>query len=130
MVADQICHLAHLNARDTTLAFVSRAPIAEIEALKARMGWTMPWYETRDGFNDDFGVTDGGFGLNVFLRTADGLFRTYFTKGRGVESLGPVWSLLDITPYGRQEAWQDAPPGTPQTEPYRWWRRHDEYEDV
>jgi predicted dithiol-disulfide oxidoreductase (DUF899 family) len=127
MVADQIPHLAHLHARDTTLAFVSKAPVAEIEALKARMGWTLPWYETMDNFNADHGVTSG-FGLNVFYRDGDDIYRTYFTTGRGLETLGTVWTLLDLTPLGRQEVWEEAPAGTPQSEPYRWWRRHDEYD--
>ena len=126
MFADSLPHLAHLHARDTSLVMVSQAPLAEIEAFKARMGWTMPWVETRDGFNADFGVT-GGFGLNVFLREGGTIWRTYFTSGRGVEALGSVWSFLDLTPYGRQETWQDAPEGTPQDAPYQWWRLHDEY---
>lgn len=127
MVADQIPHLAHLHARDTSLVFVSKAPVGEIEAFRKRMGWPIPWYETRDSFNGDFGVT-GGFGLNVFYRAGDDLYRTYFTTGRGVETLGTVWTLLDLTPLGRQEAWEDAPAGTPQTQPYQWWRRHDDYQ--
>jgi predicted dithiol-disulfide oxidoreductase (DUF899 family) len=126
MFADSLPHLAHLHARNTSLVLVSQAPLAEIEAFKARMGWTMPWVETRDGFNADFGVT-AGFGLNVFLREVGTIWRTYFTNGRGVEALGSVWSFLDLTPYGRQETWQDAPPGTPQDAPYQWWRLHDEY---
>ena len=48
MVADQVAHVAHLNARDTTLAFASRAPQTDIERLKARMGWEMPWYTITD----------------------------------------------------------------------------------
>ena len=127
MVADQIPHLAHLHARDTTLAFVSKAPIAEIEAFRTRMGWSMPWYETKDSFNADFDVTSG-FGLNVFYRDGSDIYRTYFTTGRGVETLGTVWTLLDLTPLGRQEDWEDAPEGTPQTRPYQWWRRHDAYD--
>lgn len=127
MVADQIPHLAHLNARNTTLVFVSKAPIAEIDSLKLRMGWALPWYESIDGFNADFGVNEG-FGLNVFYRDGRDIYRTYFTTGRGVETLGTVWTLLDLTPLGRQETWEEAPAGTPQTESYRWWRRHDEYD--
>ncbi len=83
-------------------------------------------------FNDDFEVsTPKGeiFGLSVFLRDGDNVFRTYFTNGRGVEALGSVWTLLDLTPYGRQETWEDSPEGWPQTAPYEWWRRHDEYGD-
>ena len=54
--ADQVAHLAHLNARDTTLAYASRAPQADIARLKARMGWEMPWYTITDSFDADFGV--------------------------------------------------------------------------
>ncbi len=78
----------------------------------------------------DFGrTTPKGetFGLSVFSRDGDDVYRTYFTEQRGVEALGNVWSLLDLTPYGRQEEWEDSPPGWPQTPPYTWWRRHDEY---
>lgn len=128
MVGDQMPHLAHLHARETSLVFVSKAPVEQIEAFKARMGWQMPWVESLDGFNADFGVT-GGFGLNVFIRDGGKIYRSYFTTGRGVETLGTAFTLLDLTPMGRQEAWEDAPEGTPQTKPYVWWRLHDEYAD-
>ncbi len=59
-----------------------------------------------------FGVTTG-FGLNVFLRDGDRVFRTYFTSGRGVEALGSNWTFLDLTPLGRQEDWEDSPEGYP-----------------
>ena len=52
-----------------------------------------------------------------------------FTTSRGVEALGSVRTFLDLTPLGRQENWEDSPAGYPQTKPYEWWRRHDEYED-
>ena len=127
MVVDNIGHLAHLHARDTSLVLVSRAPIDEIESFRRRMGWTVPWYSLAGSdFNEDFGVTSG-FGLNVFLRDGDRVFRTYFTSGRGVEALGSNWTFLDLTPLGRQETWEDSPEGYPQTPPYEWWRLHDEY---
>ncbi len=126
MVGDQIPHLAHLHARNTSLVFVSRAPINEIEAFRKRMGWTFPWFSTADRFNADFGVTNG-FGLNVFYRDGEAVYHTYSTTGRGVETLGTIWTLLDLTPLGRQETWEDSPEGTPQTAPYEWWRLHDEY---
>jgi predicted dithiol-disulfide oxidoreductase (DUF899 family) len=141
MVVDQICHLAHLHARDTSFALVSRAPLARIEPYRQRMDWTIPWYSSfGSDFNVDFGVSpetpqpteyqDGEtFGLSVFFRAGDDLFRTYFTSRRGVEALGSVWTFLDLTPLGRQESWEDSPDGYPQTPPYEWWRRHDEYED-
>jgi predicted dithiol-disulfide oxidoreductase (DUF899 family) len=126
MVADQVAHLAHLNARDTTLAFASRAPQADIARLKARMGWTMPWYTITDGFDADFGV-DEWHGHNVFIRDADRVFRTYFIRSRGDEAMGSTWSYLDATPLGRQETWEDSPPGYPQDPPYKWWNWHDSY---
>jgi predicted dithiol-disulfide oxidoreductase (DUF899 family) len=139
MFVDQIGHPAHLHARGVSFALVSRAPIEKIEAYRERMGWTLPWYSSfGSDFNPDLGVgpaqprpeqdQDGeSFGLSVFLRDGDEIARTYFTKGRGVEALGSVWTFLDLVPFGRQETWEDSPPGTPQTPPYRWWRRHDEY---
>jgi predicted dithiol-disulfide oxidoreductase (DUF899 family) len=131
MFVDQVGHLAHLHARDTSFVLVSRAPLANIERYRKRMGWTIPWFSSEDSdFNVDFGVTtDGGetFGLSVFLRDGDDVYRTYFTSGRGVEALGSVWTFLDLTPLGRQEEWEDSPEGHPQTPTYHWWRRHDEY---
>ena len=132
MVVDNMGHPAHLHARDISRVLVSRAPLAKIERYKARMGWTVPWYSSfGSDFNTDFGVTtDAGetFGLSVFLRDGDNIYQTYFTKGRGVEYLGSNWSYLDLTPFGRQETWEDSPTGWPQTPPYEWWRRHDEYD--
>ncbi len=131
MFVDQIGHPAHLHARDVSFALVSRAPLFRIQPYQKRMGWPQPWYSSSESdFNDDFGVTTPKgetFGLSVFLRDGDNIFRTYFTNGRGVEALGPVWTFLDLTPYGRQEDWEDSPEGWPQTPPYEWWRRHDEY---
>jgi predicted dithiol-disulfide oxidoreductase (DUF899 family) len=133
MFVDQVGHLAHFHARDTSFALVSRAPMAQIEPYRQRMGWTIPWFSSSGSdFNEDFGVTTPGgetFGLSVFIREGDRIYRTYFTDGRGVEALGSVWSFLDLTPLGRQEEWEDTPEGRPQTPPYEWWRRHDEYVD-
>jgi predicted dithiol-disulfide oxidoreductase (DUF899 family) len=130
-VVDHICHLAHLHSRNTSLVLVSRAPLANIKRYKRRMGWTVPWFSSSaNDFNEDFGLTtnDGEtFGLSVFLRDGQTVYRTYFTNGRGVEALGSPWTFLDLTPLGRQETWEDSPRGWPQTPPYRWWRRHDEY---
>lgn len=126
MVADQVAHLSHLNARDTTLVFISRAPQADIVKLKARMGWTMPWYTITDSFDADFGV-DEWHGHNVFFRDGDRLFRTYFIDNRGDEQMGGTWNYLDITPLGRQEVWEDSPEGYPQTPPYKWWDWNDSY---
>jgi len=126
LVADQVANVAHLNARDTTLVFASRAPQADIARVKARMGWTMPWYTITDQFDADFGV-DEWHGTNAFLRDGDRVFRTYFVNNRGDEAMGSTWSYLDITALGRQEEWEDSPEGYPQTPPYSWWRWHDAY---
>jgi predicted dithiol-disulfide oxidoreductase (DUF899 family) len=126
MVADQVAHLAHLNARDTTLAFVSRAPQEDITRWRTHMGWEIPWYTVTDDFDQDFGV-DEWHGTNAFLRDGDQIFRTYFINSRGDEAMGSVWSYLDITALGRQETWEDSPEGYPQTPPYQWWNLHDRY---
>ncbi len=99
MVADQVAHLAHLNARDTTLVFASRAPQADIERWKARMGWEIPWFTMTDDFDADFGV-DEWHGTNAFIRDGDKVFRTYFVDNRGDEAMGSTWSYLDITALG------------------------------
>jgi predicted dithiol-disulfide oxidoreductase (DUF899 family) len=131
MFVDQIGHLAHFHARDTSFVLVSRAPLASIESYKDRMGWTLPWLSSSESdFNVDFGLSrDDGetFGLSVCLRDGANVYRTYFVAGRGVEALGSAWTFLDLTPLGRQEDWEDSPQGYPQTPPYEWWRRHDEY---
>jgi predicted dithiol-disulfide oxidoreductase (DUF899 family) len=131
MSVDDIGHPSHLHARNTSLVLVSRAPQAKLRPYQRRMGWTVPWYSSfGTDFNSDFGVTvgeDEKSGVSVFLRDGDAVYRTYFTSGRGDEMLGTVWSFLDLTPFGRQESWEDSPPGWPQTPPYDWWRRHDKY---
>ncbi len=126
MVADNVAHVAHINARDTTLVFVSPAPQEDIERLKARMGWDFPWFTLTDDFSKDFGVEEW-HGTNVFIRDGDQVFRTYLVNGRGDEQMGNTWNFLDITPLGRQEEWEDSPEGYPQTPPYKWWRWHDCY---
>jgi predicted dithiol-disulfide oxidoreductase (DUF899 family) len=142
MVLDNVGHLAHLHARDISFAAVSRAPLAKIEPFKLRMGWTIPWFSSYESdFNADFGVgpeepepdayQDGEmFGLSVFIRDGENIYRTYFTDRRGIEALGSSWTFLDLTPLGRQETWEDSPEGYPQTPPYQWWRLHDEYEQT
>ncbi|WP_277183164.1 DUF899 family protein [Caballeronia sp. BR00000012568055] len=128
MVADQVAHVAHLNARDTTLVFASRAPQSDIARLKASMGWQdIPWFTITDDFDTDFGVNEW-HGTNVFFRDNDGrIYRTYYINNRGDEQMGNTWNYLDITPLGRQELWEDSPQGYPQTPTYKWWNWHDSY---
>ncbi|MFF5312325.1 DUF899 domain-containing protein [Streptomyces massasporeus] len=137
---DQVGHLAHLHARDTSFAVVSRAPYPKILPFKARMGWTLPWYSSYGGgFNCDFEVTlerEGELverpGLSCFLRDRDRVFHTYTTYERGLDGLGSTTSLLDLTALGRQEEWEEpkgrasaygAPAGSERV------RYHDEYDD-
>ena len=131
---DNIGDQTHLNARDTTLILMSRAPQEELKQVRQRMGWVTPWYSSYgSNFNEDMGL-NGGFGLSVLLRdeTSDGeeYFRTYFTNGRGVDRLRLDFNLLDLTPYGRQEEWEDSPPGWPQGPTMDWIRPRDEYENA
>lgn len=131
-LVDAMSHPAHLHARDTSIVLVSRAPLEKLKTYQTRMGWKLSWYSSYGSdFNFDFGVsTDDGeeHGASVFLRESDNVYRTYFTGARGVEHLGSHWTYLDLTPFGRQETWEDSPKGWPQTEPYVWPRRHDDYD--
>ena len=128
MFTDQVSELAHLHARDTSLALVSRAPQDRIAPYRDRMGWQVPWYTVvGEAFQQARGTTEY-FSLDVMLRDGDRVFLTHEVRSRGVESLGSVWTFLDLTALGRQEDWEDTPAGRPQTPKYAWWRRHDEYE--
>lgn len=114
--------LSMLNDRDTTFTLVSRAPLAKLAAYQALKGWRLPWYSSfGSDFNDDFHVTSGegeGQGLSVFFRVGDDVFHTYSTYARGVEGLTDAYALLDTTPYGRQEDFEDSPAGWPQKPTY------------
>ncbi|MEA5364924.1 DUF899 domain-containing protein [Amycolatopsis sp., V23-08] len=125
LLVDNLPHLAHLHARDVTLKVVAPATLPEIERYKARMGWDVPWVSAHGtGFTEDCGV-GGGFGVSVFRREGDEVYRTYFTTGRGGEMFLASHRYLDITPLGRQEAWEEDSHGD--DAPSSWWRRHDEY---
>jgi predicted dithiol-disulfide oxidoreductase (DUF899 family) len=123
--------LTHLNARDASFAVISLAPLEKLEAYRQRMQWPVTWVSSADNtFNADFGLsTPQGeqHALSAFVRDGEQIFRTYFTSARGLETVATVWNLLDLTPFGRQEEWEDTPKGRPQSAPYQWWRRHDEY---
>ncbi|MGB3328509.1 MAG: DUF899 domain-containing protein [Thermomicrobiales bacterium] len=130
---DNLGDLSHLNARDVSFTLVSRAPLARLEAWKTRMGWTKPWVSSfGTSFNEDFGVTRGDeedHKLSVFLRDGDRIFLTYQQGGRGNEVILNHFKLLDLTPFGRQEDWEDSPAGWPKGPRFEWWRYHDRYAD-
>jgi predicted dithiol-disulfide oxidoreductase (DUF899 family) len=122
--------LTHLAQRDTAFTLMSPAPIGELLAYRERMGWNVPWHSTAGTtLTDDLGV-GGGFRLMVLLRDGDDVYLTYSTTSRGVDRLRFDFNILDVTPLGRQEAWEDTPAGRPQTPTMQWLRRHDEYEEV
>lgn len=114
--------LSELTARDTAFVLISRASLDKLQAYQTKMGWKLPWYSSfHSDFNQDFQVTvEGGerHGLSVFFRVGEELFHTYSTYNRGCESLSDVYRLLDMTPYGRQEDWEDSPAGWPQRPTY------------
>jgi predicted dithiol-disulfide oxidoreductase (DUF899 family) len=115
---NNVADLAALAANGVSWATVSNMPLAQIEAYKARMGWTMPFVSSRGTtFADDCGA-GGGFMLTVFLRDGQDVYRTYGTTARGVDRLLFVNNILDLMPYGRQEDWEDSPPGWPQHPTY------------
>jgi len=125
LLVDNLPHLAHLHARDVTLKVVAPATLPEIERYRTRMGWDVPWVSAHcSTFTEDCGV-GRGFGVSVFLRDGDDVYRTYFTSGRGGEMFLSSHRYLDVTPLGRQEAWEEESRGD--DAPSSWWRRHDEY---
>jgi predicted dithiol-disulfide oxidoreductase (DUF899 family) len=152
---DNLPHLAHLRARDVNLVLVSRARWPKIARFKARMGWTVPWYSSFGSeFNYDFNVTTDESrrpvvynykdkatlereglvyhlageqpGLSIFLRDDDRVYHTYSTYGRGLDWFQTTHHLLDLAPYGRQEAWEDSPAGWPRASG-DWPLHHDRY---
>lgn len=112
---------AYLAERDVQYAVFSSGPLGEIIAYRDFMGWTSPWYSTADS-GPLLATRDGG-DLRCYLRIEDQVFQTYATKWRGIEAMLPTLQLLDLTPYGRQETWEDSPAGWPQDRAGSWWRR-------
>jgi predicted dithiol-disulfide oxidoreductase (DUF899 family) len=144
---DALSDLSMLKERDTTFVLISRAPLPKLEAYKASKGWTWPWFSSfGSDFNYDYhvtldetvapveynykgrdellaangpnGIKGESHGLSVFFRVGEDAFHTYSVYARGVESLTDSYKLLDVTPYGRQEAFEDSPPGWPQKPTY------------
>jgi predicted dithiol-disulfide oxidoreductase (DUF899 family) len=125
LVDNMPVHQQALNNRDVRLVVTAPAPLAESEPFRERMGWTVPWYSTYGStFTADCGAGQG-FGVSVFLRDGDDVYRTYYTTGRGGDLLVGTLRYLDLTPFGRQEAWEE--PGRGTDAPGSWWRLHDEY---
>jgi predicted dithiol-disulfide oxidoreductase (DUF899 family) len=103
-----------LAEHDVTWMHVSDMPLAQIEHYWEERGWTVPAVSSRGtSFSTDTGAGEG-FGFSVFVRDGDAVYRTYATSGRGIEHLAFVTSLLDLTPTGRGEDWEDSPEGVAQ----------------
>jgi predicted dithiol-disulfide oxidoreductase (DUF899 family) len=125
----QFTRLEFLAAYDARFVIVTQGPIDEALAYKARVGNRMDWYSTANSpFGSDMGAPpNGGFQLNVLFRVGDTAYRTYNTQGRGVEQVSHTFPLTDLLPYGRQEEWQDAPTGWPQSPTYSRWAESEDY---
>ena len=110
--------LERLAEADISWVTVSDMPLDQMQGYWQRMGWTMPFASSHGtGFSADIGA-GGGFLLNVFLRDGEEVYRTYSTTSRGVDRLVFTNSFRDLLPYGRQEEWEDSPPGWPQHPTY------------
>jgi predicted dithiol-disulfide oxidoreductase (DUF899 family) len=115
---NNVTNLGSINERDITFVVASDMPLAQMKGYWAEKGWTVPAVSSRGtSFSDDCDA-GGGFGLNVFLRDGDEVYRTYHTNGRGVDRLLYDHNIMDIVPFGRQEAWEDSPAGWPQHPTY------------
>jgi predicted dithiol-disulfide oxidoreductase (DUF899 family) len=115
---NNVTDLADLAETGVSWVTVSNMPLAQIEAYKARMGWTLPFVSSHGTpFSADSGVGPG-FMLSVFLRDGTDVYRTYSTTARGVDRVLFVHNILDLCPYGRQQDWEDSPPGWPQQPTY------------
>jgi predicted dithiol-disulfide oxidoreductase (DUF899 family) len=115
---NNVADLADIEDSGASWMTISNMPLAQIQAYKARMGWTLPFISSHGtSFAADCGVSDG-FMLNVFLRDGDNVYRTYATTARGVDRLLFANNILDLCPYGRQEDWEDSPAGWPQHPTY------------
>jgi predicted dithiol-disulfide oxidoreductase (DUF899 family) len=117
---NNVTDLAALAESGASWMTVSNMPLAQMESYWARMGWTVPFASSRGtSFSADCGASiSGGFMLSVFLRDGTDIYRTYSTTARGVDRLLFVNNILDLLPYGRQEDWEDSPPGWPQHPTY------------
>ncbi|MGO9449162.1 MAG: DUF899 family protein [Solirubrobacteraceae bacterium] len=112
----QIGELSHLHARGVTYATFCQGPYEESVRYREFMGWEMPWYSAEGSLDALLtGRQVGKMHLVCYVRNGDRVFETYWTTRRGVEAMDYSYALLDMTVYGRQETWEDSPPGWPQT---------------
>ena len=114
-VTTQVSELSYLHSRDITYAVFCQGPYGESARYRDFMGWDIPWYSAQDSLAALLaGRQIGLFHLVCYLREGDRVFETYWTKDRGAEVMDYNYALMDLTVYGRQEPWEDSPPGWPQ----------------
>lgn len=119
----QFTRLDFLDNYDARFVIVTSGPIDEALAYRDKVGNAMEWYSSADSpFAADVDAAPNtGFGVNVFLRDGDTVYRTWHTNGRGTEQLSHTFPLIDVLPWGRQETWQDSPDGWPKRPTYSGW---------
>jgi len=106
--------LSYLHSRDITYAVFCQGPYAESSRYREFMGWKMPWYSAQQSLSALLeGRQKGLMHLVCYLRDGDRVFETYWTNYRGVEAMDYSLALMDLTPYGRQESWEDSPTAWP-----------------
>jgi predicted dithiol-disulfide oxidoreductase (DUF899 family) len=111
---NNVTNLAAINERDITFVIASDMPLAQMQSYWQQQGWSVPFVSSHgSSFSTDCGAGEG-FLLSTFLRDDDEVYRTYSTTSRGVDILLFDNNLFDMTVYGRQESWEDSPPGWPQ----------------
>ena len=114
-VTTQVTELSYLHSRDITFAIFCQGPYEESIRYRDFMGWQMPWYSAEASLDALLvGRQPGMMHLVCYLRDGDRVFETYWTTLRGVEAMDNSYALMDLTVYGRQESWEDSPPGWPQ----------------
>jgi predicted dithiol-disulfide oxidoreductase (DUF899 family) len=115
-VTTQVTDLSYLHSRDITFAVLCQGPFGESSRYRDFMGWDVPWYSAEDSAGTLLAPPKqaGLFHLVCYLRDGEKVFETYWTTRRGAEAMDYSYALMDLTVYGRQEPWEDSPPGWPQ----------------
>jgi predicted dithiol-disulfide oxidoreductase (DUF899 family) len=116
-VTSQVRELSYIHSRDVTFAIFCKGPFPESARYRDFMGWQIPWYSAQDSLDMLLiGRDVRRMYIVCYLRQGSRVFETYWTTIRGVEAMDNSYRLLDLTAYGRQETWEDSPPGWPQAD--------------
>ncbi len=114
-VTTQVTELSYFHSRDITYAVFCQGPYDESSRYREFMGWNVPWYSAQASLAELLvGRRIGLMHLVCYVRDGDRVLETYWTTRRGVEAMDHSYALMDLTVYGRQEPWEDSPPGWPQ----------------